>query len=328
MTKGPVRAAAIQMEARLADVSGNIAQACDLADRAARAGARYIALPEFFTTQIALDDRLHGCALPFDNSATRALKALAIANGAVIGGSFLEYDAGDVFNTYVLFTPEGVVHTHLKDLPTMAECAYYLGGNDRGLADLGDQTVGIAVCWETIRSATVRRLRGACDVIMSGSHWWSSPEWIVPSPYLRYHARLNADLMYRTPGRFARMVGAPMLHGAHCGSLVGRYAITPRFSLDMKTHLVGEAQIVNASGEIVARRMRDEGAGIVYADIVIGRTKPADVPPERFWLEPLPPLIRLMWTTQNQVCRKVYERARREGRIKVYDETRNLQVAE
>jgi len=303
------------MEATVGDVSGNVAQAFELVERAARAGAKYIALPEFFTTQIIVDDRVHRCALPTDNAVVKTLAELARRHDAVIGGSFLEFDNGDVFNTYTLVMPNGTIHRHRKDLPTMAECAYYVGGNDRGLVDAGDLAFGIAVCWETVRAGTVRRLAGACDLIMSGSHWWSAPEWRLLRPYWRHHARLNASFMHRTPGRFARLVGAPMLHGSHCGVLKGRFAVTSRLSLPVQTHLVGEAQIVDASGAILARRTKEEGAGHILAEIEIGRVPVTSHPPRGFWLERLPPLVRAMWTIQNSVGRQIYKRARKNGRI-------------
>lgn len=315
MSARQVRVAAIQMEASLADIESNVAQACDLVDRAARAGAKYIALPEFFTTSIAVDDRLHRCALPRDNFAVRALVKLARSHGAVIGGSYLEFDEGHVFNSYTLIQPDGTVRRHRKDRPTMAEAAYYIGGVDRGLFRTDDAMIGVAVCWETIRGATVARLAGACDLVMSGSHWWSAPEWRFLATYWRYQAKLNASLMYRTPGRFARLVGAPLLHGSHCGALAGQYAITPGFRIPMRTHLVGEAQIVDASGVIVARRTKEEGAGHISADIQLARTRAAPLSSYPFWLERLPVIMRLMWTTQNYVCRKIYDRAVRAGSV-------------
>jgi predicted amidohydrolase len=324
-----IRAAAIQMETQLADIPGNIAQAADLAEKALRAGAVVVALPEFFTTKIVLDDRLFGCSLPVENDALRMMQSLALAHGATIGGSYLEYEDGDVYNSYVLVGPDGGVGKHRKDLPTMAECAYYIGGSDDGLVNCNGLDVGIAVCWETIRSASVQRLRAKCDLIMSGSHWWSAPEWTFGRRYFAHHARLNADHMFRAPGRFAAMVGAPLLHGAHCGVLEGRYALTRGWSVPVRTHLVGETQIVDASGAIRARRRADEGAGFVMAEIVAGKQPPKAEVPETFWLEDLPPLVRAMWATQNHVCRSIYANAKREGKIRPFqvDDTLKHQSA-
>jgi predicted amidohydrolase len=313
-----IRAAAIQMEAKLSDVPGNIAQAADLAENALRAGAEVVALPEFFTTQVVLDERLFCCALLPENDALRMMQSLALAYGAIIGGSYLEFDDGDVYNSYVLVSPDGSVSKHRKDLPTMAENAYYIGGDDDGLVKCSDLDVGIAVCWETIRSVSANRLRGKCELIMSGSHWWSAPEWRFARSYFAHHARLNADQMLRAPGRFASMVGAPMLHGAHCGVLEGRYAFSPRWSVPMRTHLVGETQIVDASGTIIARKGADEGAGFIVADIVTGAQRPRIEVPDSFWLENLPPLIRAMWATQNAVGQSIYIQAKKAGRIRPF----------
>jgi len=63
-----MKAAAIQMEARVADIYYNISQAGDLAEEALKAGARIVALPEFFTTQIVLDNRLFSASLNKQNN--------------------------------------------------------------------------------------------------------------------------------------------------------------------------------------------------------------------------------------------------------------------
>jgi hypothetical protein len=109
-----------------------------------------------------------------------------------------------------------------------------------------------------------------------------------------------------------------MLHGAHCGVLEGRYALTPRWSVPVSTHLVGETQIVDAGGAIRARRSAAEGAGFVVADIVTGRQQPQIDVPDTFWLENLPPLVRMMWATQNAVGRSVYAQARKDGKLRPF----------
>lgn len=49
-----LRAAAVQMEARLCDLPYNIAQAGELAEKALRGGTRVVALPEFFTRRSSM----------------------------------------------------------------------------------------------------------------------------------------------------------------------------------------------------------------------------------------------------------------------------------
>jgi predicted amidohydrolase len=323
----PVRAAAVQMEARLCDLPYNIAQAGDLAQHALRGGARIVALPEFFTTSIVYDERLWGCALPHDNPALEMMRSLASKYEAMIGGSYLELRPGtendhDVFNTYVLVEPDGNVHRHDKDQPTMVENAFYVGGQDTGLAQTALGNIGMAVCWETIRTRTVYQLTGKVDLLMTGSHWWSEPGWPMGRFLWDRLDRYNSALMQRTPGLFAKMVGAPNLHAAHCGHVAGQIQLSARRSVATRTRLMGETQITDASGKIMARRTANEGPGFVSADIMPGRAATAPAP-ARFWIDDLPLLFRLFWTHQNAVGRKAYARAKADGRIKPYDWKRN-----
>src|SRR5215212_9605666 len=118
-------------------------EACErLASEAAAAGADWIALPEFFTTGVAFDERLADAALAPDGAAFELMRELAVRHGATVGGSFLCRE------------PDG-----------------------DGVIAAGELTAGAAVCWELMRSQTARRLRGRVDVVTGGSCWWSVPPW-------------------------------------------------------------------------------------------------------------------------------------------------------
>ena len=82
-----MRCAAIQLEAVPADVDANLAATERLVEQAAAAGAKTIALPEFFTTGIGFLPELAEAALPPDGKATELLLGLARRHGAMIGGS-------------------------------------------------------------------------------------------------------------------------------------------------------------------------------------------------------------------------------------------------
>ena len=157
-----MRAAAIQMAAQVADVDANLEAAERLADMAGAEGAECIVLPEFFTTGIGFVPGLADCALPPDGAATELLRSLARRHGALVGGSFLcRDDDGEVRNAFLLANHDGeIVGRHDKDLPTMWENAFYVGGSDDGVIAADDLTVGAAVCWELMRTQTVHRLRG------------------------------------------------------------------------------------------------------------------------------------------------------------------------
>jgi predicted amidohydrolase len=313
------KVAAIQMEGRVADLRHNIAQAGDLLEKALRGGAQIVALPEFFTTPIVLDDRLFGCSVAEENPALDMLISLAKNHGAMIGGSYLGKRGDDVFNTYVLVDRDGTVHTHDKDLPTMVENAFYVGGKDDGLVSTSQGSVGIAVCWETIRSATVRRLRGKVDLLMTGSHWWSEPGWRFPRWLMDQTHRENLVMMAAAPSRLSRMIGAPVLHAAHVGTVEGKFAITPNMHVGTKTRLMGETQIVNSTGSILARMGIDDGPGVIIADIEIGQVPHSLEPAQSFWSLDLPLTFRMFWAQQNAATRPLYARAKADGLLRSFD---------
>jgi predicted amidohydrolase len=317
------KVAAIQMEGRVADVRYNIAQAGDLLEKALRGGAQIVALPEFFTTPIVLDERLFGCSVAEENPALDMLKSLSASHGAMIGGSYLAKRGDDVFNTYVLVDLDGAVHVHDKDLPTMVENAFYSGGSDDGLVTTPDGPVGIAVCWETIRTATVRRLRGKVDLLMTGSHWWSEPGWRFPRWLMDQTHRDNLEMMAAAPSRLSKMIGAPVIHAAHVGTVEGQFAITPNLRVGTKTRLMGETQIVDSNGSILARMGIDDGAGVITADIELGKVQPSLEPAQDFWSLDLPLTFKLFWAQQNAATRPLYARAKAKGQLQAFDFGRN-----
>lgn len=302
----PMRVAAVQLEVALADVAANLAECESLAREAARAGAQAIALPEFFTTGAAFVPQLAGAALAPDGAATDMLTRIAREEGVLIGGSFLCRDNdGEVRNAFHLAGPDGLLGRHDKDLPTMWENALYVGGDDDGVLDAGEVSVGAAVCWEFMRSATARRLRGRVDLVIGGSNWWTIPPW-HPVAYTRRAEAANAANAARAPRLFGRYVGAPVVHAA----ITGPFSC-PMPELPMTTYhgrFQGGAQIADAGGRVLARREGTEGSGFVIADVQARRIQPLEPVPDRFWLHRRGALAAVTWNTQRVLGRRWYER--------------------
>ncbi|WP_197497768.1 carbon-nitrogen hydrolase family protein [Mycobacterium sp. 1274756.6] len=304
------RVAAVQLEVVLGDVAANLAACERLGTAAAEAGAEIIVLPEFFTTGIGFLPELRDCALPPDGAATDLLTTLARRHQAIVGGSFLCRDAdGHTRNAFLLATPAGIVGRHDKDLPTAWENCFYIGGADDGvLAAVGPAgfTAGAALCWELMRTQTVNRLRGRVDVVLGGSCWSGVPSWMP-----RRVDRHNAATAAKIAPAFARLVGAPVVHAAHCGDITTRMPTVP---LPYRSVFLGGAMIVAADGETLASRTRDQGPGFVLADLAIGRVAPLDEPPERYWLHRRGLFSASAWTYLNWHGRRWYDRNRRSAR--------------
>ncbi len=302
-----MRVAAVQLEAQVADVAANL-EACErLADEAGRDGAECIVLPEFFTTGIGFAEELADAALAPDGAATDLLRDLAARHGAMVGGSFLCRDAdGEVRNAFLLATSDGeIAGRHDKDLPTMWENALYVGGNDEGVIEAGDVTVGAAVCWELMRTQTVRRLRGRIDLALTGSGWWSLSENWPPRALMERLEHDNRDRAVHAAESFALYVGAPVAHAAHAGEL---RCPMPWLPLPYRGHFEGGTLVADADGKVLARLEAEDGEGFAIADVEPGRRTPLRQPPDRFWLHRRGALAAFAWNYQRLHGRPWYRR--------------------
>ncbi|WP_290623816.1 MULTISPECIES: carbon-nitrogen hydrolase family protein [unclassified Archaeoglobus] len=291
-----VRVAAVQMRAELGNVQENMKRAKNLARRAFKEGAEIVILPEFFTSPVAFSPKLLDVPQPIDGEPAKLLKDLAAEHSGVVGGSFIAYRDGDAYNTFILAFPDGSVFLHDKDQPTMWENCYYIGGSDDGILDTPLGKVGVALCWEFIRTRTAKRMLGRVEAVIGGSAWWTLPEKRLPGFPDKLHDT-NLEIMRETPVRFARLLGVPVIHAAHAGEFEGGMPLLPGFPF--KSYYLGETMIVDAEGRVLERMSREDGEGFVMADVIFERRKPVESIPRGFWIPKLPIQLRLVWWYQN-----------------------------
>jgi len=276
-----VRAAAIQMTAKLGDVSANLAQAEQLARAALSQGAQLVVFPEMFSSAMGFHDKVLRAIRPIDG-APKKINAEAGRDGnAIIGGSFLARDGDDVFNSFLLVSPDGSYTRHDKDHPTLWENCYYRAGNDDGVLRTSYGPMGAALCWELIRAKTVQRLQGKVKMVVGGSCWWTLPDDV---PQDHPNRAVNLKMLQDAAPRMARMLGVPIVHGSHAGRFTAfREPELP--DVEFNSIFLGETMIVDSEGSVIARKGREEGAGFVIANLTIPITpKPIEKIPDRFWL--------------------------------------------
>ena len=325
-----IKAAAIQFEGVPGDVGENLRRLDKMIAEAASKGAKLIGVPEFATSPLPFRTEVHQSVLAPKNAAVDMFKAAAKRYGCHIGGSMLIAEGDNIYNRYHLFEPDGQIHLHDKDLPTMWENAFYGPGNDDGVFETSIGRMGAAVCWELIRNQTARRLVGRVDVVMTGTHWWTLPRnWgsLVDrafGPLTQYNRYLSEN----APTEFARRVGAPVLQASHCGSFRTDFMLIPGMAVTAPydTHYVGATQIVDAQGRVLASRNTAQGAGIVFADIEIGAQQPAEPIDEAFWIPKLPLALRAYWHQQNICAKSYYRRIGREAGLEAARSIQGQQV--
>lgn len=312
--KEKMKVAAVQMKAKLGDIKANMDKAERLVENAFSQDAKMVILPEFFTTSVAFHPSLLDGALPFDGPALNMLQSQAKKHSGYVGGSFIASRGGDRYNTFVLAMPDGSYSTHDKDQPTMWENCWYIGGHDDGIIQTPEMRVGIAMCWEFIRTRTPKRLLGKIDLLAGGSCWWTVPDWWFARTYLQKVHRQNVELIKDTPSRMAKLLGVPVIHASHAGDIECDTPMMP--GLPWKSYMMGETQIVDAEGKILACMAHEDGEGVITAEIEIGSRPPSEKIPNRFWIPAsLPPLIRFAWAYQNLHGKFYYKEAKKAGRL-------------
>jgi predicted amidohydrolase len=274
------------------------------------------------TTPNVYSKRMEGVARPVDGQPFQLLTRLARELDCVVGGGFVAARGGDAYGTYVLAEPDGSAHLHDKDIPTVWEHNYYRGGDDDGVVDsaaLG--RIGLACGWEWARTRTARRLRdGRVRLLLGGMCWPSLPtNW--PGPLERLNRRereVQRQLARELPRQVARAIGAPVAMPSHVGDVEFDSPMMP--GVRWATEMVGETQIVERDGKIVARLAYEDGEGHVAAEVRLADPQPLDPIPDRFWLPLMPASIHAVWHPLNLHGAARYRLKRMRGTHRWQDE--------
>jgi predicted amidohydrolase len=283
------RIAVVQPALALGEVDRNLKRVEDLIrDAHSEHGAEVVIVPEGFTSPNVYARVLKETPRPARGAPFQMLTRLARELDCVVGGGFIAVRSGHTYGTFVLAEPNGATHLHDKDIPTVWEQNYYRGGSDDGLADseaLGCR-VGLMSGWEWARYRTSRRVRdGGAHGVLGGMCWPSFPlNW--PGPLRWWGEREHAIFRQQAkdlPGQVARLIGVPVAHASHVGPIIGETPLAP--GLPWRTEMIGESQVCDRDGTILARLTYEDGEGHVAADLdLTAEPTPLDPTLDRFWI--------------------------------------------
>lgn len=293
----------IQSEIRLGDVTENLKR-CEIGVRSARdRGADFILLPEFFNSGIAFDKSM--LSVPRRQLSTLSwLRNIASELGIPIGGSLLIFDGTDVHNTFVLIFPDGSTYTHQKDLPTMVENAYYIGGSDNGIFPTPIGRIGVALCWEMIRWQTVRRLAGRVDFVLAASCWWG--RCLSPLERPEGAHRKNIEMLKNAPRDLARLLGVPVAHASGVGEYSASRLSNPESTV--AGCFLGHSRIVDPDGNHMDIAKPKMGEAILVAELP-GETQAAQPVPDQtgYWIPELTAAHLHRWRIDGKLGRRYYK---------------------
>jgi predicted amidohydrolase len=101
------------------------------------------------------------------------------------------------------------------------------------------------------------------------------------------------------------MLRVPVIHASHAGEFEG---LTPGHeSAPYVSRYLGESQITDGNGQVLARMTYEDGEGVITADITPGQVAGVSAPiPDDFWTGALPLGATKAWESLNPLGRQYY----------------------
>ena len=131
---------------------------------------------------------------------------------------------------------------------------------------------------------------------------WPSMPLNWPGPLRRWAAARARDLARAGPraarARSRGCTGAPVAHASHVGPVEGETPLGP--GIPWRTQMLGESQICDRDGTILARLTLEDGEGHVAADVDLARRPtPLDPIQDRFWIPEITLTTHAAWHAMN-----------------------------
>ncbi len=296
-----IRVAVTQLNAELGNVGANFKKSKDLIVQAAEKKVEYLVLPEFFTSPIAINDEIERVARKNrEQKIIEKIKELSSKYSMVISGSLLNIIGRNIYNSMILVHPNGRIYIHNKDIPTQFENAYYTNGDNtrhfRG--------VGLALCWEMLRTRTIIELSDNVDFVLAASCWWDLPSNSTNRKLLKYNRELNRN----APREFAKLLGVPVFHSSHVGTVTGRRNLESDDIVERK--LIGTSQIIDETGSMINEIEDENDDAVLVETIGLKRERSKPLTQDSFWLKELPQPYLDAWERENKLGKQLYERNR------------------
>ncbi len=176
MSPSAVRVAAIQHDIVWADREANFAHVAPMIAAAAGSGARIALLTETFSTGFVIDRAI---GEPEGGPSSQFIVEQAAANGLWVGGTCPEIpldaasDDQRPFNSFVLASPDGVVHRYRKIHPFTygGEDKHFRAGAELITVEIEGLRVSPLVCYDLRFADEFWQLATQTDVFLVPANW-------------------------------------------------------------------------------------------------------------------------------------------------------------
>jgi hypothetical protein len=164
-----LKIAAAQMDANPAPPAERLARADRLVTAATEAGAQLVVLPELFNTGYAYTDDNHRLAEPPTGPTASSMTHAAARPDVHLAGSPMLLDQDEVFNSLLLFAPDGRTWRYDKHYPWAWERGYFRDGQRITVADTDLGRIGMMICWDVAHPRLWARYAGRVDLMVIAS---------------------------------------------------------------------------------------------------------------------------------------------------------------
>jgi len=249
MRTATIRAAAIQILAVPGDITGNLSRAETLVSRAVEQGAQIILLPELTPGGYLLTPEIWNSAETKNGKSVHWLKATAKRFGVYLGMSYLEAEAFDFYNSFVLARPDGEIAGRVrKNPPASAEAYFFRAGDDPHFIDTDIGRIGVSICYEAIlhERLSEHQRNGIDMLLIPMSAGTPAPTF----PIRKKDCVAFEEVLCGLASHHASALGVPVIMANKCGPLV---TDLPGLMPFQDSHFPGLSTIANAGGDVVSQ---------------------------------------------------------------------------
>ncbi|MEM7331991.1 MAG: carbon-nitrogen hydrolase family protein [Chloroflexota bacterium] len=299
-----IKVAAVQMDAQPAPTIDRLNRAERVVEQAVQAGAQLVVLPEIFNTGYGYTDENFKRAEPIDGQTATWLKETAVKHQIHLAGSLMLLENGEIYNSLLLFGPDGTRWRYDKNYPWGWERGYFRGRKGVTVAktELGD--IGILICWDVAHRNLWRQYAGEVDLMLLSS---CPPD--VANPTFAFpngdkvtfddFGRVGASLKGSARRLFGDMVnqqtawlGVPTVQAVGSGqiktdipssmlSLISYIPVAPILlkymsqanDAKLECGFVQGSKIANSQGEIQVELEQDQGETFTIGEVTLANNK-------------------------------------------------------
>ncbi len=290
-----VRAAAVQMAAKLGETRANLDHAGTLVEQAAQKGAQVVVLPELAACGYSMSPLLWDAAETKEGITVAWARATSRRLAIYLGIGFIEADGEDFFNAYVLCQPDGQVAGIVRK--TMAETVIFKCASGQPAIQSSLGKIGIGICADNQYAPHVRRMQEQSIDLLLMPHAWPGA-YKVGGLVSQADVRETHQKACEMATLYTQLLGVPAVFVNHVGprgpekwsGLLGGLMKPEAF------RFLGHSTIADADGTIL-RQMDDCEEGVIVADVTLDPARKIYAEPPHYgsygggWIKPHSPVL-------------------------------------